>query len=79
MVELNHEIIGKSRMFMRNRSPWKDATNSIVREGDTGPYCPHCDSSLRLEWKWLWLRRAKDCIQPKCKNYQGSNRIMFGG
>jgi hypothetical protein len=45
--------------------------NSLVREGDTGPYCLYCDSSLKLNWKWLWLKRTKHCVQPDCENYYG--------
>jgi hypothetical protein len=47
--------------------------NSIEREGDTGPWCPDCDSSLKLNWKWLWLKRTKHCIQSDCKNYYKGN------
>jgi len=40
--------------------------NSLVREGDIGPYCPYCDSSLKHK---LWFFKSKYCIQPECENY----------
>jgi hypothetical protein len=40
---------------------------SLVREGDTGPYCPKCDSSLKYKF-WPFIK-SKCCIQPECENY----------
>lgn len=40
---------------------------SIVREGDLGPFCAICGSSL---YKKHWgSRRSSNCIQPECNNY----------
>ena len=51
----------------------------IVREGDTGPYCPECDSSLKyIFWPF---KKSKHCIHPKCENYYqkyNSERIENG-
>jgi hypothetical protein len=41
---------------------------SLVREGDSGPFCPECDSSLKYRIWWLLLK-SKYCIQPECENY----------
>ena len=38
----------------------------ILYEGDLGPYCPKCGSSLK---KVFLFFRSKHCIQWRCSNY----------
>ena len=45
---------------------------SLLREGDLGPFCPKCYSSLKYKiWPFI---RSKYCIQPDCENYYESER-----
>jgi len=38
----------------------------IIREGDAGPFCPRCGSSLALVW--LFFRTSK-CVNQECRNF----------
>lgn len=40
----------------------------ILREGDAGPYCSKCRSSLYLTTKFIPFAK-KNCIHPRCENY----------
>lgn len=41
-------------------------------EGDFGPYCPKCRSSLKSKWYW-WFPfctfRTDKCVHDECENY----------
>lgn len=37
----------------------------MLFEGDLGPFCPKCKSSLKKKW---WFFRTTKCIHPDCPN-----------
>ncbi len=43
-----------------------------IREGDTGPFCPKCKSSLKRKYR-IFIR-SEYCIQPRCENYYGRKK-----
>lgn len=43
--------------------------SSLIREGDFGPFCPVCGSSLHRKRKLIFLRRTPHCINSECPNY----------
>jgi hypothetical protein len=47
----------------------KGPIGRMIREGDTGSYCPKCGSSLKYKF-WPFMK-SKHCIHPKCENYYG--------
>lgn len=51
----------------------KPPLSRIIREGDTGPKCPECGSTLKYKIWWLLLK-SMYCIQPKCTNYYGRKK-----
>lgn len=51
--------------------PREFPVGSLIRDGDFGPYCPKCGSSLKR--KWL-LFKSEKCIEPKCENYYGRDQ-----
>ena len=48
-------------------SPPPGPPGRVIREGDTGPRCAICKSSLYKE-HW-WSRRTSNCVNPECTNY----------
>lgn len=43
-----------------------------IREGDDGPYCSNCHSSLKIERRFLIFRiNTNKCINMMCINWWG--------
>jgi hypothetical protein len=47
---------------------------SLKREGDSGPFCPQCGSSLKSHF---FLFKTKKCIHKQCGNYFNRHNEPF--
>lgn len=58
--------------------PPKPPPSRLMREGDVGPYCPKCGSSLAWKHPSSAVRsmfiESRFCIQSECDNYWGKGK-----
>ncbi len=61
-IKMLMDFVGEHPPIQRPPPP----LGRILREGDSGPYCLRCDSSLSRKW---WGGRKTTCINEQCSNY----------